>query len=82
MLVGPATAAGLGLTVPVPSAAAPVRLDLREPPGRHRVGTTSLHLVDGARTDLLAPSARARELMVRVWYPATRSAICHRARPT
>jgi predicted dienelactone hydrolase len=71
VLVGLVLAAGL--TVPAPSAAAAVRLDLPEPSGRHRVGTTSLHLVDGARTDPLAPTARARELMVRLWYPATRS---------
>jgi predicted dienelactone hydrolase len=47
-------------------------LSLPAPTGRHRVGTTSLHLVDHTRTDPLAPSARARELMVRLWYPAVR----------
>lgn len=36
----------------------------------HRVGTTSLHLVDDSRIDPLAPTPRARELMVRLWYPA------------
>lgn len=76
-------AVAVALTAPVPSTAdsanrdatdaATVQLDLPAPSGRHRVGTTSLHLVDRARTDPLAPTARARELMVRLWYPAVRS---------
>ena len=52
-----------------PRADAP-RLGLPAPTGRHPVGTTSLHLVDPTRTDPLAPKARPRELMVRLWYPA------------
>lgn len=61
------------------SAAAPAahaeaaRLSLPAPTGKQRVGTVSLHLVDRWRQDLLAPTARPRELMVRLWYPATRS---------
>jgi dienelactone hydrolase len=51
----------------------PVRLSLPAPTGEHPVGTTSLHVVDGSRTDPLAPTPRARELMVRLWYPAARS---------
>jgi hypothetical protein len=46
------------------------RLSLPAPTGPHRVGTTSLHLVDDSRIDPLAPTPRARELMVRLWYPA------------
>ena len=45
-------------------------LTLPAPTGRHRVGTTSLHLVDRTRTDPLAPTPSVRELMVRLWYPA------------
>lgn len=49
------------------------RLSLPAPTGPHRVGTTSLHLIDGSRGDPLAPTPRVRELMVRLWYPAARS---------
>lgn len=49
------------------------RLSLPAPTGPHRVGTTSLHLVDNSRTDPLAPTPRKRELMVRLWYPAAKS---------
>jgi dienelactone hydrolase len=59
--------------VPPAAHADPVRLGLPAPTGKHRVGTTSLHLVDGAREDALAPTPRPRELMVRLWYPAARS---------
>lgn len=48
------------------------RLDLVAPTGAYHVGTTSFHLIDRTRTDPLAVSASARELMVRVWYPAGR----------
>lgn len=53
-------------------AAAP-RLSLPAPTGPHRVGTTSLHLVDGSRSDPLAPTPRKRELVVRLWYPAAKN---------
>ncbi|MEV0333603.1 hypothetical protein [Nocardia sp. NPDC050717] len=43
---------------------------LPAPTGAHPVGTTTLHLVDEARSDPFAPD-RARELMVSVFYPAT-----------
>jgi predicted dienelactone hydrolase len=49
------------------------RLSLPAPTGPYRVGTTSLHLVDDSRIDALAPTPRARELMVRLWYPAAHS---------
>lgn len=60
------------LAVAVP-AVHTVRLDLPAPTGKLRVGTTSLHLVDRERLDPLAPTARPRELMVRLWYPTTGS---------
>jgi hypothetical protein len=50
-----------------------VRLSLPVPGGVHRVGTTRLHLVDATRPDPLTPTARSRELMVQLWYPAARS---------
>jgi predicted dienelactone hydrolase len=82
-----ATAAGILLTAPASVAAPPTvrsspeaaagpaapRLSLPAPTGPHRVGTTSLHLVDGARSDPLAPTPRRRELMLRLWYPAATS---------
>ena len=46
------------------------QLSLPPPTGPYPVGVSSLHLVDRARTDPLAPTAQARELLVRLWYPA------------
>ena len=69
---------GLVLTVAMlplaaPAMADPLRLTLPAPTGRLPVGTISLHLIDTARIDELAPTPRLRELMVRLWYPAARS---------
>lgn len=60
----PAGQAGLAGAAGLPT------LRLPAPTGAHRVGTTSLHLVDRRRTDPIAPTPRPRELMVQVWYPA------------
>lgn len=43
---------------------------LPPPTGSAPVGTTTLHLVDRARRDPLAPGKRPRQLMVQLWYPA------------
>ncbi|GAA1537314.1 alpha/beta hydrolase [Actinomadura kijaniata] len=43
---------------------------LPEPTGPHPVGTSSLHLKDTSRPDPWVPEAKARELMVSLWYPA------------
>ncbi|MDV6289407.1 hypothetical protein R2F25_21245 [Streptomyces sp. UP1A-1] len=51
----------------VPSAGAP---ELPRPAGPHPVGRRTLHLVDRDRTDPWVPTARGRELMVSVSYPA------------
>ncbi len=48
----------------------PLTLTLPAPTGPYRVGTTSLHLVDGSRRDPWVPSRTRRELMVSLWYPA------------
>ncbi|TYK51449.1 alpha/beta hydrolase family protein [Actinomadura decatromicini] len=45
-----------------------IRLTLPSPTGRHRVGTTSLHLVDRSRRDPW--TSTPRELMISLWYPA------------
>ncbi len=45
---------------------------LPEPTGSQPVGTTSLYVKDTSRVDPWAPGAKARELMVSLWYP-TRS---------
>ncbi|WP_260868008.1 alpha/beta hydrolase [Streptomyces sp. SAJ15] len=45
-------------------------LRLPAPTGPHRVGVTSLHLVDGSRTDPWDDRITVRELMVSVFYPA------------
>ena len=46
------------------------RLRLPAPTGRHRLGTTSLHLVDPSRPDPWVPGIPFRELMIQLWYPA------------
>ncbi|MGW2130025.1 alpha/beta hydrolase family protein [Streptomyces coelicoflavus] len=46
---------------------------LPRPTGLHPVGRRTLHLVDRHRTDPWVPSARGRELMVSVSYPARSS---------
>ncbi|MFJ5921147.1 alpha/beta hydrolase family protein [Kitasatospora sp. NPDC092948] len=51
-----------------------LRLTLPAPTGKYRLGTTALHLVDRARPDPWAPTPRARELKVQLWYPATSTA--------
>ncbi|GAA4235682.1 alpha/beta hydrolase [Streptosporangium album] len=43
---------------------------LPKPTGSHPVGTTSLYLKDTSRPDPWVPTAKARELMVSLWYPA------------
>ncbi|WP_433355435.1 alpha/beta hydrolase family protein [Microtetraspora malaysiensis] len=43
---------------------------LPKPTGPHPVGTTSLYLKDASRPDPWVPEAKARELMVSLWYPA------------
>jgi len=49
-----------------PSASA---LELPEPTGPHRVGTTRVELTDEDREDPLSETATARELIAQVWYP-------------
>lgn len=49
---------------------APVQFTLPAPTGRHRIGTTSLHLVDTSRPDPWVPTRSVRELMIQIWYPA------------
>ena len=48
-----------------------VQLRFPRPTGPFHVGTTELHLVDASRTDPWV-AGRTRELMVSVWYPASR----------
>lgn len=43
---------------------------LEAPTGADSIGTVSLHLIDRARWDPLAPSRQRRQLMVQLWYPA------------
>jgi predicted dienelactone hydrolase len=46
-----------------------VRLTLPRPTGPHRIGTTSLHLIDHSRQDPWTSPSTPRELMVSLWYP-------------
>ncbi|MFJ9537585.1 alpha/beta hydrolase family protein [Streptomyces sp. NPDC101225] len=57
-----------------------VRLTLPGPSGPHPVGTVSLHLVDGTRSDPWVTSQPYRELMIDVRYPA-RTVAGHRRAP-
>ncbi len=43
---------------------------LPAPTGPHRIGATTLHLVDGRRRDPLDPAIPVREVMATVFYPA------------
>ncbi|TDW18644.1 alpha/beta hydrolase family protein [Kribbella kalugense] len=51
----------------------PIPLRFPRPTGPFPVGTTELHLVDQDRDDPYVPG-RPRELMISVWYPASRPA--------
>ncbi|PPS80805.1 alpha/beta hydrolase family protein [Streptomyces sp. MH60] len=55
------------------SSAATDTLELPSPTGPRPVGRRTLHLVDRHRTDPWVPTARGRELMVSVSYPARSS---------
>ena len=69
--VSPATYAKLCGIPEVPSQAA--RLPV--PTGSHCVGKTSAHVVDPQRPEWLPPlDQRPRELMLKIWYPATADA--------
>ncbi len=74
-----ATAVLGGGAAAVPAGAAPAvaerqaRAGLPQPTGPYAIGTTALRLVDRGRPDPWQPE-RARELMISLWYPATRPA--------
>ncbi|MFF0338687.1 alpha/beta hydrolase family protein [Kribbella sp. NPDC004875] len=51
----------------------PIPIRIPRPTGPFPIGTTELHLVDHGRDDPYVPG-RARELMISIWYPASRSA--------
>lgn len=61
------------LPAPPVTAGASDALALSRPTGPHRVGTTTLHLVDGSRPDPWVTTEKARELMVSLWYPSRAS---------
>jgi predicted dienelactone hydrolase len=71
------TAAALLAPAPATATASvrrrPVQLRFPHPTGPFPVGTTELHLVDQSRDDPFVPGRR-RELMISVWYPASRAA--------
>jgi predicted dienelactone hydrolase len=68
LATGVAAPLGAGRSAPARAAAGPVPLTLPAPTGPHRIGTVSLHLIDGSRPDPV--TGGHRELMVSVWYPA------------
>ncbi|MFK3980615.1 alpha/beta hydrolase family protein [Micromonospora sp. NPDC050397] len=73
LATGAAVPLGAGWAAPARATAGPARITLPTPTGPHRIGTVSLHLVDTSRPDPLAGRGH-RDLMVSVWYPATRAA--------
>jgi dienelactone hydrolase len=73
LLAAVSLASGLSIAAAVPAGAvqpAPLQLTLPTPTGHHRVGTTSVHLVDTSRPDPWVPTRSVRELMIQIWYPA------------
>ncbi|MFF4472818.1 alpha/beta hydrolase family protein [Streptomyces sp. NPDC001599] len=68
LLAGAVSVPLLG-AAPASSVSAPA-LELPRPSGPHPVGRRTLHLVDRQRRDPWVPTARGRELMVSVFYPA------------
>jgi predicted dienelactone hydrolase len=81
LATGVAVPLGAGGGWAAPAAPGPARLTLPPPTGPHRVGTVSLHLVDGSRPDPVAGPGHHRELMASVWYPVTRDAPRHPVAP-
>ncbi|MFJ8583234.1 alpha/beta hydrolase family protein [Streptomyces sp. NPDC093595] len=61
------------------AAGADLVLTLPAPTGRHRVGVTTLYLVDRDRRDPWAPEVPVREVMATVLYPARTVRGCPRA---
>jgi predicted dienelactone hydrolase len=83
LLTAAALTSALGLVAgAVPAAARPTTrgVVLPAPTGPECLGTVSLHLIDTTRIDPWAPSRRAREIMVQIWYPA-RNTRGHAAAP-
>ncbi|TDB76264.1 alpha/beta hydrolase [Micromonospora sp. KC723] len=68
--VVPLTSVAVATTGPTRSAGTPAALFLPTPTGAQAVGTTSLYLEDTSRPDPWVPEAKARELVVSLWYPA------------
>jgi hypothetical protein len=63
LMIGKAAPATARKSAPSP------RLTLPGPTGRHRLGTTSLYLIDPSRPDAWVPTQRA-QVMIQLWYPA------------
>ena len=55
------------------AARASIAISLPSPSEPATIGSISLHLVDSARWDALAPTRMHRSLMVTLWYPARKS---------
>jgi dienelactone hydrolase len=73
LLSGLALPLGLMITGAAPATArqsAPSRFTLPAPTGHHRLGTTSLDLIDTSRPDPWVPAQPFRELIIQLWYPA------------
>lgn len=69
LLLASAAVNGVARSEPAPSQQGSVVVALPEPTGADAIGVVDLHLVDPSRQDPYVP-ARARELMVSIWYPA------------
>ncbi|MDI5972477.1 Tat pathway signal protein [Streptomyces sp. SL13] len=75
LVIGTTAAAPPAGAAPAPAPPAPpVAPSLPAPTGPYRVGEVPLHLVDRSRPDPWVTGKPSRELMVSVYYPATRTA--------
>ena len=63
LMIGKTASATVRKSAPSP------RLTLPPPTGSHRLGTTSLYLIDPSRPDAWVPNQRA-QVMIQLWYPA------------
>jgi dienelactone hydrolase len=66
----PAASSSSGSGSQIPTISTSPRPRLPAPTGPYPVGTTSRYLNDVSRTDPWVPTAKTRELMITLWYPA------------
>jgi len=73
LMAGEAAPASAQASTPesAPQSTTSTQLTLPAPTGPHRLGTTSLYLIDPARRDPWVPAIPYRALVIQLWYPAS-----------